>query len=140
MATPANAFAGKTNKPADPEIAAALGASKKLWDALVKDLLAEHALTQEWKSSSKKLGWSLRLKNGERNIVYLAPMKGCFMASFALGEKSMKAARNSGLPASVLEIISAAKRYAEGTALRIEVYTSEDAAAVKKLVACKVKH
>jgi len=140
MATTANAFAGKASKPTEAEIAAALGKSKKLWDALVKDLSAEHDLQQEWNSSSKKLGWSLRLKQGERNIVYLAPLNGTFMASFALGDRALEAARNSELPARVLKIISEAKRYAEGNAVRIEVRSSEDVAAVKKLVACKAKN
>ncbi len=140
MATSTNAFAGKASKPTEAEVAAALRSSKKLWDLLVKDLSVEHALSQEWNSSSKKLGWSLRLKQGERNIVYLAPMDGCFMASFALGEKALEAARNSGLPARLVKIINEAKRYAEGTAVRIEVRTAEDVAAVRKLVACKVKH
>ncbi|MGZ4821077.1 MAG: DUF3788 domain-containing protein [Terriglobales bacterium] len=140
MATPANAFAGKARKPNDAELAAELGASKRLWDYLVNDLAAEHKLAQEWNSSSKKLGWSLRLKRGDRNIVYLSPLHGCFRASFALGDKAIAAALQSDLPKPTIKLIKEAKRYAEGTAVRIDVKASKDVEVVKQLTAIKLEH
>ena len=49
----------------------------------------------------------------------------------------MKAAQQSKFPTQVLKSISQAKRYAEGTAVRIEVHEAKDLALVKKLVALK---
>lgn len=136
-----NAFAGKAKKPSDSELAGELGSAKTLWDQIVADLAEEHEIdAQEWNSYSKKAGWSLRLKRKERNIVYLSPHRGCFTASFALGDKAVQVARHSGLPPQVLKIISEAKRYAEGTAVRIEVKTSKDVAVVKKLAAVKLEN
>jgi hypothetical protein len=137
----ANAFVGKTGKPTENELAAELGPTKEAWDQLLAQLAEEFDLvTCEWNSYSRKAGWSLRLKRGDRNIVYLSPGHGCFMASFALGDKAVRAARESKLPKAVLQIIDQAKRYAEGTAVRLDVHDSRDTTAIKRLVAIKLEN
>jgi hypothetical protein len=72
-----------------------------------------------------------------RVIVYLSPQHGGFLASFALGEKAIAPAKSCKLPPKILKIISEAKRYAEGTAVRIQVTNKPDVAAVAKLAAIK---
>ncbi len=139
-AAPANAFAGWPQQPTDAELATALGASTTLWRKLVADLSREHALVAEWNSYSKKAGWALRLKRGDRNIIYLSPLQGGFRASFALGDRAVAAARESGLTSRVVKVIGEAKRYAEGTAVRIDVNGDEDVAAVKMLARIKLEH
>jgi hypothetical protein len=85
-----NAFIGKSHSPTDAELAAALGPAKVLWDQLLASLAAEHKLTKpEWNSYLPKAGWSLRLKNQDRNILYLGPCKSAFRVAFALGDKAM---------------------------------------------------
>jgi len=134
-----NAFVGKAKKPTDDELTDALGPARVLWDQLVGGLAQEHGVdVQEWNSYSPKAGWAMRLKHKDRNIVYLSPSKGCFMASFALGDKAVKAARQSGVPERVLKMIDEAKRYAEGTAVRLHVQNSKDIVIVKKLAAIKL--
>jgi Protein of unknown function (DUF3788) len=136
----ANAFVGQPKPPTESELKAALGASKALWNELVDDLAKEQRLAREWNCYSKKAGWSLRLKRGERNVVYLSPLRGGFRASFALGDKAVMAALASGLPKPVLKLIKEAKRYAEGTAVRIDVNGPEDISIVKQLAAIKLDH
>jgi hypothetical protein len=110
-----------------------------LWQQLVADLKRELKLDkEEWNSYSIKAGWSLRLQLKKRNIVYLSPGAGCFLASFALGDKALAAARKSKLPKSVFKIIDEAKRYAEGTAVRLEVHEPEDVAVVRTLAKIKI--
>jgi hypothetical protein len=134
-----NAFIGHAEHPTDSELVSALGPVKALWDQLIDDLADECGVAgQEWNSYSPKAGWSLRLKREQRNIVYLSPCSGCFRVSFALGDKAVQAARQSKLPPRVLKIINEAKRYAEGTGVRLEVKASKDLAAVKKLAAIKL--
>ncbi|MGA3285440.1 MAG: DUF3788 domain-containing protein [Verrucomicrobiota bacterium] len=136
-----NAFIGKPQKPTEAELAAALGPAKALWDQLLASLADEHNLTvQEWNSYSRKAGWSLRLKHKERNIVYLSPCRDCFRVMFILGDKAVQAARQSDLPQSVIKIINAAKRYAEGTAVRIEIKKAKDIETVTKLAGIKLAH
>ncbi len=137
----ANAFIGKPKPPTDAELTAALGPARPLWDQLLTELAAELNLTiHEWNTYSPKAGWSLRIKRGDRIIVYLAPLQGCFRASFALGDKAVQAALASGLPGRVSTLIKSAKKYAEGTAVRIEVRKLEDAAVVKKLARAKMEN
>jgi len=136
-----NAFSGQAKKPTGAALAAALGPSHELWQDLVADVLRELKLdAAEWHSSSVKLGWSLRLQLKKRNIVYLCPRTGYFLAAFALGDKAVAAARRSNLPAHVLKLINEAKRYAEGTAVRIEVRGADDVAVVKTLAKIKLEH
>src|SRR5579864_9354177 len=135
-----NAFAGRSEPPSQAEVALALGNSQNLWLELVSTLKGEFQLTEEWGSSSVKAGWSLRLQSKKRNIVYLAPGQGRFLASFALGDRAIAAAPKSNLPDRVLKIIAEAKRYAEGTAVRIEVQKPGDVAAVKTLAKIKLEN
>jgi hypothetical protein len=135
----ANAFIGKAEAPADDELAAELGKAKTVWDRLLAELGQEYQLVGgEWHSYSRKAGWSLRLKRGDRNIVYLSPGHGCFLASFALGDKAVQASRATRLPQSVIDLIAAARPFAEGTAVRLTVVTARDLAVVKKLVGVKL--
>jgi len=60
--------------------------------------------------------------------------------SFALGDKAVKAALRSNLSPQTIEIIRSAKRYAEGTAVRIEVNTAEDLQDIKTLIAIKIEN
>jgi Protein of unknown function (DUF3788) len=136
-----NAFAGRPDVPTDEDLSAELGPSRALWDGLLAGLARDCGLNEtEWNSYSPKAGWSLRVKRGKRNIVYLSPGHGCFMASFALGDKAVEAARASRLPQRVIAILDAAKRYAEGTAVRLDVNSPADVAVVVKLAAIKLTH
>ncbi len=135
-----NAFIGKSEKPTEAELAAALGPSKTLWDQLVDDLARDGVDVQEWNSYSPKAGWALRLKRKERNIVYLSPLQGGFQIAFILGDKAVKAARQSKLPARVLKIIAEAPRYPEGTGVRMLVNGPEDVEVIKKLALIKLEN
>jgi hypothetical protein len=134
-----NAFIGKKEPPSNTELAKVLGASNKLWSELLSQLRPDLP-DQEWSSYSPKAGWALKLKKEERNILYLSPCNGCFRASFALSDKAVQAARKSQLPKSVHKIIAEAKKYAEGRAVRLEVKSAEDIAAVHQLALIKVAH
>jgi Protein of unknown function (DUF3788) len=136
-----NAFAGRAKRPTDKALASVLGGSHSLWKCLVDDLKRELKLdTAEWHTASVKLGWSLRLQLKKRNIVYLGPRDGWFLAAFALGDKAVAAARKSALPVEVLKIIAESKRYVEGTAVRIEVKKPEDLEVVKTLARIKIEN
>jgi uncharacterized protein DUF3788 len=137
---PPNAFAGKSERPTNDELAGALGPAKSHWDQLVNDLTQENDLdVHEWNSSSTKAGWSLRLKRGDRIIVYLIPLHGEFQAALVLGDKALKVAQQTQLPARTRKIIAEAPRYAEGTGVRITVNGREDLSAIQKLARIKLE-
>jgi hypothetical protein len=136
-----NAFAGQAEQPTQKAVESALENSWVLWKQLVAELKQEQNLDgEEWNSSGLKYGWSFRLQLKRRNIVYLGPRSGSFVASFVLGDKAIAVARKSRLPAYVLKMIAEAKRYGEGTPVRIEVSKPEDLEPVKTLAKIKVEN
>jgi hypothetical protein len=133
------AFIGKLKKPTRADLTKALGPTKSLWDQLLAELADQFDLTdQEWISYSPKYGWSLRLKRKKRNILYLAPYPTSIYVAFILGDKAVKAACHSKLPKRVIKIIDAAKKYPEGTMIRLELKKHKDIDIVKKLTAIKL--
>jgi hypothetical protein len=141
VAIAANVFAGQMDKPTQKAVEAALGASYALWKQLISELKKElHLDGEDWHSSGVKYGWALRLQKKDRNILYLGPLRGRFLASFVLGDKAVAIARNSQLALPLLKMIGDAKRYGEGTPVRIEVSKAEDLDPIKLLAKIKVEN
>ncbi len=145
-----NAFIGKKEPPTDAELAAALGEAKPLWDQVVSALMSESPeLVPEWKCSSPKLGWGLRLQQKKRNIVHFSPCAGSFRVGFIFGERALEAVREEfRIPprqqtaewgTRILDLIATAPKYAEGTGIRIEV-TGKDVPAICKLAKIKLEN
>jgi hypothetical protein len=115
-------FDDKSRPPADDDLAAMLGKTYPYWNQLKTAVAARCSpASSVWGFAGKNFGWSMRLKSKDRTILYMTPCRGWFLVSFALGERAVKAARDSRLPASVLTAIDGAKRYAEGRGVRFEV-------------------
>ena len=135
-----NAFHGKARQPTDAELTAALGPSAKLWNEFIQWMADEEGVTaQEWKGICvNKYGWSLRLKQKSRNIVYLGPGTGCFMVSFVLNDKALNQAKAAHLPKDVADALAAALHYPEGNGLRLVVDRTGDLPAIRKIAAIKL--
>ena len=61
-----------------------------------------------------------------------------FLAAFVFGDKALAAIRAGKFPPAVMELIASARKYAEGTGVRLEVKGPKDVDVVKKLAAIKV--
>ncbi len=134
-----SAFDDKSKEPEADDLKAMLGRTSTHWDDLEYHLAAEYSpLDEKWCFAGAKWGWSLRLKQKKRTVLHLIPCKGYFLAGLALGEKAVAAARDSGLPGSVLTVVDEAPKYAEGRGVRLEVRNKGDREAVKKLAAAKM--
>ena len=132
-------FDDKSRPPKDAELANALRDSFVFWNELKKLIaLRFKPVSTEWGFTSKSTGWGMRLRSKERTIFYMTPCDGHFLASFALGEKAVKAAHEDDLPVSVLKIIDNAKKFAEGRGVRLEVRNGRDVRNVEKLAAIKM--
>ncbi len=134
-----SAFDDKSQKPLAADLQSVLGRSSAHWDNLVAHIAAEFApLDAAWIFAGAKWGWSLRLKQKKRTVLYMTPCSKHFLVGFALGEKAVKAAHALPLSDSILATIDGATKYAEGRGIRIEVKTKKDLAAVMELVAVKM--
>jgi hypothetical protein len=132
-------FDDVAKRPDAESLKAALGPASPLWDA-IRPFAASHwdPVGEEWVFSSKKAGWSVRLRHKGKIILYLIPQEGCFLVGFVLGDRAVVEAHRAGLPAAVLDEINGARRYAEGTGFRFAVRTSEDLRAVEELARIKM--
>ena len=132
-------FDNKSKMPQKDELARALGHSSTHWESLKDHLASEYEpLTETWIYSGKPWGWALKLMHKKRAVLYLTPCDGYFFAGFALGEKAVKAAHQSDLPVSVMNIIDSAKKYAEGRAVRVEIRSAKAVGVIKKLISIKM--
>jgi uncharacterized protein DUF3788 len=136
-----NAFAGQTTPPTLKAVESALGDSHTLWKQLVSELKQDLKLDgEDWHSSGAKYGWAFRLQIKKRNIVYLSPRAGSFVATFILGDKAIAVVRKSNLPAELLQTIAKTKRYGEGTPVWIPVKSPKDLDIVKTIAKIKVEN
>ncbi len=134
-----SAFDDKTIEPQAADLQSMLGRSSALWDRLVADMDVEYSPVEKtWNHSGATSGWSLRLKQKKRTILYMTPCKRHFLVGMVLGEKAVEAARSSPLPASIMALIDEAARYAEGRGFRVVVKVRKDLDAIKALAAVKM--
>jgi Protein of unknown function (DUF3788) len=135
-----NAFIGRKTRPSRQEVLAKLGASAASWNELTAWLVNHGIACKEWNSISPKYGWALRPSVKARTILYMAPCEGCFRVSFVLGDRAVAAAQSSDLPGTLREEIANARRYAEGTAVRLTISKAEDLEPIRKLIEIKLQN
>lgn len=128
-------FGDKARIPTDGDLEAALGPTGRLWMSLIETLSDElPPLTGRWGFAGKAYGWSYGLRRRDRAVVYLTPLDGRFRASLAIPERAMPAALAADLPAPIRAVVASAEAYPEGRAVRFEVASDDDVAAVLTLV------
>jgi len=135
-----NAFVGKKEKPTEQEMAHALGSAAEAWSQFIEWIAKEQEVSEkEWKGICvDKYGWSLRLKKKGRNIVFLAPGEGCFLAAFSLSDRALKASEKAHLSRAVKKALADAPRYPEGTGLRLVVRKASDLGPIREIAVIKL--
>jgi hypothetical protein len=132
-------FDDKTHEPTAADLQTVLGRSVKLWERLVAAVAVGHPpIVPAWNFSGAKFGWSMRLKQTDRVVLYLIPQAKHFLVAVVLGEKAYRAAREAGLPAEVMAMFDAAKPYVEGRGIRWPVRTAKDVEVMLALAALKM--
>jgi hypothetical protein len=135
-----SALDNPTSPPTPEELDATLGPAAHAWAELIADV-RHHAgeLNETWAFSSAKFGWSLRLVQQKRVLVYLTPQAGRLLVGVVLGEKAIAKATAAGLAsARTVVVMDAAPRYAEGRGIRLPVETDEDLALAMELARIKI--
>jgi hypothetical protein len=131
-----SAFEDKSHRPEADELARMLGRSAALWAPVIAETSERHGpIAQEWSFAGAKFGWSLRLKQKTRVVLYLTPQAGVFQLGIVVGAK---AAARAVVPARVRALLDEAPRYAEGIGIRFPVRTKQDVAAARHLADTKL--
>jgi hypothetical protein len=134
-----SAFDDKSKKPRASDLKRMLSRTSTHWDNLTTHIASEYPpLDETWSFSGANWGWSLRLKQKKRTVLYMTPCRGYFLVGFVLGEKAVKSAHGSTLPDAILTVIDGAKKYAEGRAVRIEIRNKKDLENAKVLSSIKM--
>lgn len=132
-------FTDKNNVPTAEELTKALSKNYVLWKTLAEfTKKLNPAATQNWAYSGEKYGWSFRISDKKRVLIYLLPRDGFFKAALVFGQKATTQILNSDVSAVIKDELNAAKVYAEGRGIRLEVKNKTIINDIKELIAIKI--
>ncbi len=115
-------FMDKSQIPTDAKLRGALGEKYEFWMAIRDRVYEKYPEgTEEWNFPGKKYGWSYRIKDKKRAIVYLLPRDHAFLAAFVFGGRAFEAILKSEVSEQIKSDLEGAKVYAEGRGVRIQV-------------------
>jgi hypothetical protein len=134
-----SAFGDRTKPPDVVDFVETLGTAAELWASLVKHVVTTSGPTTErWGFAGEKVGWSARLLQGGRIVVYLTPQRRAFTVGVVLGERALAAAAASRLPKAARAALRAAPRHAEGRGVRLQVRSAAGLRAAMALIDLKL--
>lgn len=132
-------FLDKNKKPGKEELMEALGNTFDFWENLEAFTKANYPeAAAEWHFSGEKYGWSYRIKDKKRVLVYLLPRDKFFKTALVFGMKAVNQVLESDISESIKSELEAAKQYAEGKGIRIEVKDSQVLEDIQKLIRIKI--
>lgn len=133
-------FTDKNTLPSQQDLKVALGPTFELWEALAAFVKTRYpAASEEWNFPGAKFGWSFRMKDKKRAIVYLLPRDQHFEVAFVFGQKATDLILVSGVSDRIKTDLQNARVYAEGRGLRIEVRDAAVLQDIKVLVDFKLR-
>ncbi|MBK6986743.1 MAG: DUF3788 domain-containing protein [Bacteroidia bacterium] len=133
-------FLDKSSMPTIKDLETALGSTYKLWKNCIdftKHVYPE--VVEEWNYSGDKFGWSFRLKDKKRVLVYLLPRDKFFKVAFVFGQKATDAIFESPISENIKSEIRSAKVYAEGRGIRVDVKNKSVIHDIEKLIEIKIR-
>ena len=126
-------------EPGAADLTRVLGPSETVWHELVSRMGAAYGpLTEDWSFSGAKYGWSVRLKQKKRVVLYLIPQINAFLVGIVLGDRALTLIRRDDLGPGVLSLIDEAPRYGEGTGFRIPVASAGDIPDIEVIIEAKM--
>ncbi|HBH22915.1 MAG TPA: hypothetical protein DDY13_05770 [Cytophagales bacterium] len=134
-------FTDKQQIPNDQELSKALGPTYPLWQQ-IEAMVMQHYPSgkMEWNYPGKKYGWSYRIKDKRRAILYFLPREGYFKVAFVFGQKATDEIIASGVNDIVKEELASARVYAEGRGVTIKVEDEALFPDIERLVEIKLKY
>ena len=134
-------FTDKEITPTEAQLKTALGETYDHWQTLANHTISLYpeAVTQ-WHYSGEKFGWSFRISDRKRVLVYLLPRDQFFKVAFVFGQKATDAVLKSDIADSIKNELITAKPYAEGRGIRITFTNESQLNDIKQLIAIKISN
>lgn len=134
-------FSEKSRVPTDDEVNQALNSCSCLWYEIHDYVHSQYEKSiDEWSYPGEKYGWSFRIKDKKRAILYLLPRDQYFKVAFVFGQKAFDHIMQSEIAENIKAELRAAKPYAEGRGIRIDVREKEDLDDIFRLIGIKLKY
>lgn len=139
MDTDISIFPDKTTKPDNDDLIEVLGSSYDLWMNIRNYVFEQYPkAVEEWNYPGKKYGWSFRIKDKKRAIIYLLPRDHYFKVAFVFGQKATDEILQSNLPEEIKSDLQQARKYAEGRGISLDVRDASILPDIKQLVDIKL--
>lgn len=134
-------FINKEIEPKTKDLKKGLGDTFDIWQELVEatTILYPKAI-QKWHFSGDKYGWSFRISDSKRVIVYLLPRDKYFKSAFVFGQKATDEILKSSISEKIKKELSTAKVYAEGRGIRIDLKDRALLNDIKELIRIKISN
>lgn len=130
-------FTDKKKEPTEADLKKALGDTYIYWKQLADFTNKSFPAINTWHYSSDKYGWSFRISDKKRVLIYLLPRDKFFKVAFVFGQKATDEILNSKISDDIKNELKSAKVYAEGRGIRIEVKNKMVINDIKKLITIK---
>ena len=132
-------FSDKATIPTDQDLLENLGATYTLWHQIQDFVLDQYPEgIKEWNYPGKKYGYSFRIKDKKRAILYFLPRINYFKVAFVFGQKATDIIMKSNIAPEIKNELSLARKYAEGRGLSITVKNDLNLPDIKRLVEIKL--
>lgn len=132
-------FTDKKNVPDNNELSKSLEKTHLLWQNIREYVLLKYPeAIDEWHYPGEKYGWSFRIKDKKRAIIYLLPRNKYFKVAFVFGQKATYEILKSKISKEIRIEIEEAKVYAEGRGIRIDVKDKNILTDIKALIDIKL--
>lgn len=132
-------FRDKAIKPTDNDLVENLGDTYDLWKQIYDFVLIKYPNgLPEWNHPGKKYGWSFRIKDKRRAIIYFLPRDKYFKVAFVFGQKATDIVLSSDISLDIKTELEQATKYAEGRGIRIDVKNDLILPDIKRLIEIKL--
>ena len=132
-------FMEKSIVPVLEDLQTALSDTYSFWSDIRNFVFENYpAAIEEWNFLGQKYGWSFRIKDKKWAVIYLLPRDGYFKAVFVFGGKACEQVYANNVNEAIKSELAAARQYAEGKGIQIDVndiFCVED---IKRLILIKL--
>ena len=130
-------FTDKDKLPNDNDLKESLGYTYQLWQLIKDYVISKYPKGfEEW--SCSKYGWSFRIKDKKRAIIYFLPRDRFFKVAFVFGQKATDMIMKSQIANSIKTELDSAKVYAEGRGIRIDILDKMIISDIQELIDIKL--
>jgi hypothetical protein len=134
-------FVDKKMIPTTENLIESLTGTYELWKDLTGYVHLKYpSAVDEWKYSGDKYGWSFRIKDKKRVILYLLPRDKFFKTAFVFGQKATDAVMNSQISDKIKSELESARVYAEGRGIRLDILNETILNDLRTLIDIKISH